>query len=83
MVRDDGLLDRILAIYENELEVSFVTKEECHYYVDRKLDSFETMQVVVALENEFDIEFDSDELDEEIYRNIETVLGLVSDKINE
>jgi acyl carrier protein len=82
MVRDVELLDRIIAIYEYELKISFITREDGHYYVDRKLDSFETMQVVVALENEFDIEFDSDEMDDEIYRNIETVLGLVSDKIN-
>lgn len=51
------------------------------YTIERKLDSIEIMEIVVSLEDEFDIEFDSDELDDDIFFNIETVCDLVNSKI--
>lgn len=55
-------------------------------YEDFGMDSIEIMELVVAIEDEFDIEFDLDELDIEYLATIETleqaVKGILHNKSN-
>ena len=48
--------------------------------VAEKIDSLELMKLIVSLEDVFDVEFDSDELDEDIFKSIESVSELVIEK---
>lgn len=81
MVKDNEILQKIILVYENTIGGSLSKGNNGKYTIERKLDSIEIMEIVVSLEDEFDIEFDSDELDDDIFFNIETVCGLVNSKI--
>lgn len=51
-------------------------------YEDLGMDSIETMELVVAIENEFDIEFDLDELDIEYLTTIKSLEQAVEKILN-
>ena len=70
------VLQKILDIYKKEVETAMVGD-----VVEGELDSLEIMKLVVAIEDEFDIEFDIDELDTEVFTNPQNVYELVRSKI--
>ncbi len=78
---NNEILKEVVSVYGSVMNCSLIKNETGKYSVGRNLDSIEIMEVVVALEEEFDIEFDSDELDDEIFASIETVCEIVSGKI--
>lgn len=51
-------------------------------YEDLGMDSIETMELVVAIENEFNIEFDLDELDIEYLTTVKTLEQAVEKILN-
>lgn len=73
----EELMERIKNVYEDELGCSLADSGS----IDKKLDSIEVMRIVVALEDEFDIEFDGDELDTDTFMNLDDVCELISGKI--
>ena len=53
------------------------------YSLSRKLNSLEVMQIVVAIEDDFGIEFNGDELDYELFADIDKIVDIVSKKLDE
>lgn len=67
----------IIEIYKNVLG-NLVINEGV---LENSLDSIEIMEIVVSLEEKFDIEFETDELDEDIFINLNEVYFIINNKI--
>lgn len=81
MVETKEIMKQLVECYRQIFGEAFVQKEE-QYFISRQVDSLEIMQLVVALEEMFDIEFDVDELDDSLFSNINQVSKCIKEKIN-
>ena len=79
MVKEE-VIKEILKIYREESDIVLTEDETGKMVVAEKIDSLELMKLIVSLEDVFDVEFDSDELDEDIFKSIESVSELVIEK---
>ena len=61
---------------ELNIDIDKVT-QDAHLFDDLNFDSLDSVQVVLELENEFDIEIEDDEIDN--VRTVQNILDLIDD----
>lgn len=54
---------KILMTYAKGIDENYVITDETHLVNDLNMGSIELIQMIVSFEEEFDIEFDADEMD--------------------
>lgn len=79
MVDMAKILQKVVKNYEERIGDSIVFEDK--YVITRSLDSLEIMQIVVDLEEEFDIEFEVDELDTDLFNDVYKVCEVLSGKV--
>jgi acyl carrier protein len=69
--------------YLNEIKPLNLSKEEFlkYRYLDSHLDSFEIMQFILAIENEFDITLLPEDTESEEIRTIEGLANIIKGKL--
>lgn len=50
-----------------------------NFVEDKLIDSFDLMNIIAVLEDEYEIEIDVDEIDEENFKNVESIKKLVEE----
>tara|TARA_Y100000389_G_C17248164_1_gene406692 strand:- start:463 stop:693 length:231 start_codon:yes stop_codon:yes gene_type:complete len=68
-------LQKVISI-ELQIDIDKVT-QDAHLFDDLNFDSLDTVETVIALENEFDIEIADDEIDN--VRTVQNILDLIDD----
>lgn len=71
-------LERLQKVISTELQIDIEkVTQDAHLFDDLNFDSLDTVETVIALENEFDIEIADDEIDN--VRTIQNILDLIND----
>ena len=71
-------LERLQKVISSELQIDIdKVTQDAHLFDDLNFDSLDTVETVIALENEFDIEIADDEIDN--VRTIQNILDLIDD----
>ena len=71
-------LERLQKVISTELQINIdKVTQDAHLFDDLNFDSLDTVETVIALENEFDIEIADDEIDN--VRTIQNILDLIDD----
>lgn len=71
-------LERLQKVISTELQIDIdKVTQDAHLFDDLNFDSLDTVETVIALENEFDIEIADDEIDN--VRTIQNILDLIND----
>ena len=71
-------LERLQKLISTELNIDIdKVTQDAHLFDDLNFDSLDTVETVIALENEFDIEIADDEIDN--VRTIQNILDLIND----
>ncbi len=71
-------LERLQKVISTELQIDIdKVTQDAHLFDDLNFDSLDTVETVIALENEFDIEIADDEIDN--VRTIQNILDLIDD----
>ena len=69
-------LERVQKLISQELNIDIdKVTQDAHLFDDLNFDSLDSVQVVLELENEFDIEIEDDEIDN--VRTVQNILDLV------
>ena len=76
---------RELIVQKLEIDLSSSELKESTPLIEYGLgvDSVSTMEFIVVLENEFEIEIDESEVDQSVFRSIKTVADFISERLNE
>ena len=71
-------LERLQKVISTELQIDIEkVTQDAHLFDDLNFDSLDTVQTVIELENEFDIEIADDEIDN--VRTVQNILDLIND----
>lgn len=71
-------LERLQKLISTELNIDIdKVTQDAHLFDDLNFDSLDTVQTVIELENEFDIEIADDEIDN--VRTVQNILDLIND----
>jgi|TARA_B100001094_G_C17688407_1_gene556905 acyl carrier protein len=71
-------LERLQKVISTELQIDIdKVTQDAHLFDDLNFDSLDTVETVIALENEFDIEIADDEIDN--VRTVQNILDLIDD----
>tara|TARA_R110002012_G_scaffold54699_1_gene139992 strand:- start:788 stop:1018 length:231 start_codon:yes stop_codon:yes gene_type:complete len=71
-------LERLQKVISTELQIDIdKVTQDAHLFDDLNFDSLDTVETVIALENEFDIEIADDEVDN--VRTVQNILDLIDD----
>ena len=71
-------LERVQKLISQELNIDIdKVTQDAHLFDDLNFDSLDSVQVVLELENEFDIEIADDEIDN--VRTVQNILDLIDD----
>ena len=71
-------LERVQKLISQELNIDIdKVTQDAHLFDDLNFDSLDSVQVVLELENEFDIEIEDDEIDN--VRTVQNILDLIDD----
>ena len=71
-------LERLQKVISTELQIDIdKVTQDAHLFDDLNFDSLDTVETVIALENEFDIEIADDESDN--VRTVQNILDLIDD----
>jgi acyl carrier protein len=71
-------LERLQKVISIELQIDKdKITQDAHLFDDLNFDSLDTVETVIALENEFDIEIADDEIDN--VRTVQNILDLIDD----
>lgn len=69
-------LERLQKVIATELQIDIdKVTQDAHLFDDLNFDSLDTVETVIALENEFDIEIADDEIDN--VRTVQNILDLI------
>lgn len=85
MLNDDSIRKKICSmiqeVTENEYKITTKDQEsEALYYIISE--SIRATNFVILLEDEFDIEFDDDELDMDFFSGIDRIIQLINKQLN-